>query len=58
MEKLMIWVGEKREPKRPESPREQLAPSRTNPSGSGKRGTAFPVGVSRWSVGIRPERVL
>jgi hypothetical protein len=57
-EKLMDWVRERREPKRSEGPREHEAPARTNPLGSGKRGTAFPVGVSRWSVGIRPERVL
>jgi hypothetical protein len=57
-ETLISWVGERREPKRLESPREQKAPVRINPSGSVKRSTAFPMGVSRWSVGTRPGRVL
>jgi hypothetical protein len=56
-ETLISWVRGRREPKRSESPREQEAPVRINPSGSSKRSTAFPMGVSRWSVGTRPGRV-
>jgi hypothetical protein len=49
--------GEQRTPKRSESPGEPWVPARTKPSGA-QRDTAFPVGVSRWSVGARSHEGL
>jgi hypothetical protein len=46
------------EPKRPISSREQEALPLTNHLGSKEVGTAFSVGVNRWSAGTRSGRVL
>jgi hypothetical protein len=42
-------------PERPESSREQEAPTQTKHLGSKKRGTAFLAGENRWSAGARPN---